>query len=439
MGGGAGPGAPPQPRPLPARLLTPRHRHAQSLLDLQASAAERSQPPPSYADKVSPRWPARRHRRRSPALAQVALAANTSCLTREAALDALGTVSQRPAAIAGALPSPALVHPSPASPPPLAPAVYAHWLSKRKRLGKPVLRRLQQPPAVTDPNPFAVFRPREKANRCAPAASPTPPCRISPRGRSCRPQTRRRRENDSAAYHRMQKLRQNLDHSRAILEWLQRRERRKRDILLCEMESQQMQLRMRHDPRAPPPQARPPPAASLPPPSAAHAPAPPTPAAAPAAPEPARQRGAQTLAEQQPAQGRAATQQLADAAQKREKRRRRDGRDRPRQTDHAFLPPPELPEPEMPFLCAPDLEVSRPSQAPPSPPPLTRAPQMRGFQLPGAAHRLCGRTRFGRGGRLVIDLVDPLTREPILTKVRRPKPAPAGALPAAGEAVAMEH
>ena len=54
----------------------------------------------------------------------------------------------------------------------------------------------------------------------------------------------------------MQKLRLNLDHSRAILEWLQRRERRKRDILLCEMESQQMQLRMRHDPRVPPPQAR---------------------------------------------------------------------------------------------------------------------------------------------------------------------------------------
>ncbi len=44
-------------------------------------------------------------------------------------------------------------------------AVYEYWLDKRKRLGKPALRRLQPPPAVTDPNPFNVFRPREKLHR----------------------------------------------------------------------------------------------------------------------------------------------------------------------------------------------------------------------------------------------------------------------------------
>lgn len=64
---------------------------------------------------------------------------------------------------------------------------------------------------------------------------------------------------------------------------------------------------------------------------------------------------------------------------------------------------------------------------------------MPGFQLPGAAHGLCGRARFGRGGRLVIDVVDPLTQEPILTKVRRPKAAPSIGLPAAEAAVAMEN
>lgn len=194
----------------------------------------------------------------------------------------------------------------------------------------------------------------------------------------------------------MQKLRLNLDHSRAILEWLQRRERRKRDILLCEMESQQMQLRMRHDPRVPPPQVRPPLPLS---PKASHVRTCLHHQAAPAAAEPSKQLGALTLAEQ-PGQGgaagRAATQQLMDAAQKREKRRRRDGRDRPRQTDHAFVPPPELPEPEMPFLCAPELEV-RPRLSDPSSISLIRLPH------PSPLTRLADAwlSASGRGARAV--------------------------------------
>lgn len=37
-------------------------------------------------------------------------------------------------------------------------AVYQYWVAKRKRLGKPMLRRLQAPTAITDTNPFNVFR-----------------------------------------------------------------------------------------------------------------------------------------------------------------------------------------------------------------------------------------------------------------------------------------
>jgi hypothetical protein len=101
----------------------------------------------------------------------VALAAKTSGLTREAAYEALRSATSRPAAIVGASPFAAHEHglraaasrSSPSACP--AAAVYEYWLDKRKRLGKPALRRLQPPPAVTDPNPFNVFRPREKLHR----------------------------------------------------------------------------------------------------------------------------------------------------------------------------------------------------------------------------------------------------------------------------------
>jgi enhancer of polycomb-like protein len=311
------------------------------------------------------------------------MAANTTVLSREAAFEALRSVSQRPAAIAGVThrcvcsvrPDPreltlrALV------------AVYAYWLAKRKRLGKPVLRRLQPPPAVTDPNPFAVFRPREKTHR---------------------PQTRRRRENDIGAFSRMRSLRGNLDTSRAILEWLQRRERRKRDILACEMDAQLLQLRARHDPRLPA-QARCRPRClrlCFLTPGAQPVEVP------PAEPEQARvkhQLGARCLGEQQalpgpngPALDRATMQQLTEAAQKREKKRRRDGRER-RGPDPAYVPPPEPPEPEMPFLGVPDFYAL-------------------GIAVPAAAHSLCGQARFGRGGRIVIDRVDPIWKTPLVAK-----------------------
>ncbi len=37
-------------------------------------------------------------------------------------------------------------------------AVYEYWLGKRKRRGRPVLRRLLAPTPVSDSNPYNVFR-----------------------------------------------------------------------------------------------------------------------------------------------------------------------------------------------------------------------------------------------------------------------------------------
>ena len=41
---------------------------------------------------------------------------------------------------------------------PVKEAVYKYWLAKRKRRGKPLLRRLQAPTASNDSNPHNVFR-----------------------------------------------------------------------------------------------------------------------------------------------------------------------------------------------------------------------------------------------------------------------------------------
>ena len=36
--------------------------------------------------------------------------------------------------------------------------VYDYWVAKRKKWGKPILRRLQAPTSASDSNPFLVFR-----------------------------------------------------------------------------------------------------------------------------------------------------------------------------------------------------------------------------------------------------------------------------------------
>lgn len=37
-------------------------------------------------------------------------------------------------------------------------ALYMYWRTKRERIGKPLIRRLQAPTSSSDQNPFGVFR-----------------------------------------------------------------------------------------------------------------------------------------------------------------------------------------------------------------------------------------------------------------------------------------
>jgi enhancer of polycomb-like protein len=108
-------------------------------------------------------------------------------------------------------------------------AVYEYWTDRRQRLKKPLLRRLQPPPAPNDSNPFNVFRPREKISR---------------------PQTRRRRENDVTSYDKLRQLRKSLDISIGVLELVVKREKRKSELLTVEQELQKLQIKLRHEPKA---------------------------------------------------------------------------------------------------------------------------------------------------------------------------------------------
>lgn len=136
-----------------------------------------------------------------------AAVASTEALTREKALELLQEVSVRPAILE---------------------AVYNYWTAKRKRTGKPCLRRLQPPPAPNDNNPFNVFRQREKTNR---------------------PQTRRRRENDQASFEKMRQIRRNMEMVYAIVELELRREEKKMEAVQCENDTQMLQIKLKHEPR----------------------------------------------------------------------------------------------------------------------------------------------------------------------------------------------
>ncbi|CAM6082749.1 unnamed protein product [Calypogeia fissa] len=109
-------------------------------------------------------------------------------------------------------------------------AVYEYWKSKRDRWQKPILRRLQPPPPVNDTNPFNVFRPREKVHR---------------------PHTRRmqRRENDLSSFEKLRQVRRNLEQSRNLIMALQKREEKKRELLECEATLQRVQIKLKHDSR----------------------------------------------------------------------------------------------------------------------------------------------------------------------------------------------
>ena len=133
--------------------------------------------------------------------------ASTAALPKEKALALLSDVSGRPA---------------------LLEAVYKYWTEKRLKTGKPCLRRLQPPPAPGDSNPFNVFRQREKTNR---------------------PQTRRRRENDGASYDKMRAIRRQMEMVYAVVELQLRREEKKLEAVVCERDSHTLQIKLRHEPR----------------------------------------------------------------------------------------------------------------------------------------------------------------------------------------------
>ncbi|GBG84298.1 hypothetical protein CBR_g38268 [Chara braunii] len=107
-------------------------------------------------------------------------------------------------------------------------AVFEYWKAKRERWRKPILRRLQPPPPVTDTNPFNVFRPREKVQR---------------------PHTRRRRENDVASFQKLQQVRANIQQALNLLQMLQKREVKKQELVECEVAVQRLNVKQKHDPR----------------------------------------------------------------------------------------------------------------------------------------------------------------------------------------------
>ena len=133
--------------------------------------------------------------------------ASTAALPKEKALELLTDISGRPAILE---------------------AVYKYWTEKRLKTGKPCLRRLQPPPAPGDSNPFNVFRQREKTNR---------------------PQTRRRRENDAGSYDKMRQIRRQMEMVYAVVELQLRREEKKLERSRCECDAQTLQIKLRHEPR----------------------------------------------------------------------------------------------------------------------------------------------------------------------------------------------
>lgn len=275
---------------------------------------------------------------------RTALVASISNLQREQAFSALRLISTRQTVIQ---------------------AVYEYWVDKRCRKGKPLLRRFQIPPPVSDTNPYNVFRPREKIHR---------------------PQTRRKRENDSTAYKKMAEVRKNIGSGLVLLDQIIKRERRKRDLINTEIELQSLQIKMKHEPRgaqdaheAETLVTRPKPrerllgaTASTSTPKARDGASGPGPAAV------------------QPSSERPPGMPTGIRKHKLNKKRRRDVRDPTRPPAPAYQPPPPLPELDM--LFAHDLQMDDLSQ----------------FCIPSFVDRKRCRARVGRGGRIIFDRWDSL-------------------------------
>ena len=92
--------------------------------------------------------------------------------------------------------------------------VYSYWVSKRSKLKRPLLRRFWPVTSTDDTNPHLVFRPREKEKY----------------------KLRRKRQNDMDGLRKLQQLKHDFSHVRALLELVQRREELNKSLILMQVE-----------------------------------------------------------------------------------------------------------------------------------------------------------------------------------------------------------
>ncbi len=151
---------------------------------------------------------------------------------------------------------------------PVKDAVHQYWLDKRKQLGKPLLRRLQAPTNSSDTNPhscfrsgpalpkpihvfLAVFLPLQvipthlclmlldlqsntAVGYCMAESISSLCSNYRPREKINRPILRnRRRGNDIDSLQKLQTIRQNQMDAIKVVQFLIKRERKKRDITVC--------------------------------------------------------------------------------------------------------------------------------------------------------------------------------------------------------------
>ncbi|KAJ9534946.1 hypothetical protein QJQ45_029617 [Haematococcus lacustris] len=107
-------------------------------------------------------------------------------------------------------------------------AVFEYWAAKRRRLAKPILRRLQAPTNPNDTDPYHVFRPRERPNR---------------------PLLRRRRENTAECLDKLRHMQASFLRVLQMAELVVLRERKKRDVHHLDMTLQRCQVCLHHRPR----------------------------------------------------------------------------------------------------------------------------------------------------------------------------------------------
>ena len=92
--------------------------------------------------------------------------------------------------------------------------VYQYWVSKRSKLKRPLLRRFWPVTSTEDSNPHLVFRPREKEKY----------------------KLRRKRQNDTDAYRKLQQLKQDFMQIRTLLELIKKREELNRSLVILHKE-----------------------------------------------------------------------------------------------------------------------------------------------------------------------------------------------------------